>query len=655
MTEPRESRYPVVGRATVVAAHDVFMAALAFELSVWARYQTYGAPQDFFFLWESTLIFTVVCGVVFWWGGLYRGIWHYASLTDMMAIVRAVTLAILVFLPVMFVLTRLQDLPRSSLVFAWPLLIILLGGPRLLYRLMKDRNLNAVFERDADARVPVLVVGAGDATETFIREMARPRAAYRGVGIVDDKPGRIGRDIRGVRVFGDIGSIPEVVTKLAGRGRRPQRLILASEKLDAPRVRDLLDTATQQGMTLARLPRLTDFRQEAEGAPAAFHGAGAEIRPVAMEDLLGRPQKALDRAAMQAMVGGRRVLVTGAGGTIGSELVRQIAALGPAAIALFDHSEYALYLIDLELSERHAGLPRKPYLGDVRDVARLEGVFAEAQPELVFHAAAFKHVHLSELNPVETTLTNVIGTRNVARACRQFGTDAMVLISTDKAVHPASVMGATKRLAESYCQALSLAAARSGRTQHPRIVTVRFGNVLGSTGSVVPLFQRQIASGGPITVTDAGATRFFMTTREAVELVLQAAALPAPGDGDGKIHVLDMGEPVRIVDLAKQMIRLAGLEPDRDIDIVYSGLRPGEKLHEEVFHESEPAEPTPQPGIRLASPRAIDLELLEPQIDRLEAVARERNREETLRLVRTLVPEYRSAETEPLKPAVSDS
>ena len=291
----------------------------------------------------------------------------------------------------------------------------------------------------------------------------------------------------------------------------------------------------------------------------------------------------------------------------------------------------------------------------MRDVARLEGVFAEAQPELVFHAAAFKHVHLSELNPVETTLTNVIGTRNVARACRQFGTDAMVLISTDKAVHPASVMGATKRLAESYCQALSLAAARSGRTQNPRIVTVRFGNVLGSTGSVVPLFQRQIASGGPITVTDAGATRFFMTTREAVELVLQAAALPAPGDGDGKIHVLDMGEPVRIVDLAKQMIRLAGLEPDRDIDIVYSGLRPGEKLHEEVFHESEPAEPTPQPGIRLASPRAIDLELLEPQIDRLEAVARERNREETLRLVRTLVPEYRSAETEPLKPAVSDS
>jgi O-antigen biosynthesis protein WbqV len=643
-----------IGRVGVVATHDIFQAALAFELSVWFRYQTYGAPQEFFFLWESTLIFGLVCGLVFWWGGLYRGIWHYASLTDLMAIVRTVTFALLVFLPVLFVITRLQDLPRSSLLFTWPLLIVLLGGPRLLYRLAKDRNLNAVFERDSDARVPVLVVGAGDATDMFIREMTRTRSSgYRVVGIVDDKPGRIGRDIRGIRVFGDIASIPDVVAKLTARGRQPRRLLLASEKLDAHDVRNLLDVATDHGMTLARLPRLTDFQPEADGSPVALHGAGLDIRPVAMEDLLGRPQQVLDRAPMQAMIEGKTVLITGAGGTIGSELVRQVAALKPKSIALFDHSEYALYLIDLEFSESHPELPRRAYLGDVRDQARLDQVFSEARPAIVFHAAAFKHVPLSESNPVETALTNIIGTRNVANASRRANLEAMVLISTDKAVHPTSVMGATKRIAESYCQALDLAETRiaNGGT---RFLTVRFGNVLGSTGSVVPLFQRQIANGGPVTVTHEDTTRFFMTTREAVQLVLQAASLPPGADGAGKIFVLDMGEPVRIQDLARQMIRLAGLAPGQDIDIVYSGLRPGEKLHEEIFHEGEETEPTALAGILLAGPRAIDLELIDSQLDRLEQVAATRDRAGTLRLVQALVPEYQADEEIAEQIAASD-
>ncbi len=443
---PNRKRF---GRVTVVAAHDIFMAALAFELSVWTRYQTYGAPQDFFFLWEATLIFAVVGGLVFWWGGLYRGIWHYASFTDLAAIARAVTVAVLVFLPVLFVLTRLQDLPRSSLAITWPVLILLLAGPRLAYRLYKDGNLNAVLERDSDPRVPVLVVGASDAADAFIRERSRSRlAGYRVVGIVDNKPGRIGRDIRGVRVWGDIASIPAVVERLAKKGRRPQRLILASHKLDPAAVRGLLDTATGLGMTLARLPKMTEFQQDARG-PVSFHGAGLDIRPVDMEDLLGRPQKVLDRAAVSNLIGGKRVLVTGAGGTIGGELLRQIAALGPARIALFDNGEYNLYLADLELSERHADIPRETFLGDVRDEAQLDVAFRQVRPELVFHAAAFKHVPLSESNPVETILTNVIGTRNTANACRRHGVETMVLISTDKAVNPSSVMGATKRLAES--------------------------------------------------------------------------------------------------------------------------------------------------------------------------------------------------------------
>lgn len=644
------------GRVTVVAAHDIFMAALAFELSVWTRYQTYGAPQDFFFLWEATLIFAVVGGLVFWWGGLYRGIWHYASFTDLAAITRAVTVAVLVFLPVLFVLTRLQDLPRSSLAITWPVLILFLAGPRLAYRLFKDGNLNAVFERDSDPRVPVLVVGASDAADAFIREMTRSRlSGYRVVGIVDNKPGRIGRDIRGVRVWGDIASIPAVVERLAKKGRRPQRLILASHKLDAATVRGLLDTATGLGMTLARLPKMTEFQQDARG-PVSFHGAGLDIRPVDMEDLLGRPQKVLDRTAVRNLIGGKRVLVTGAGGTIGGELLRQIAALGPARIALFDNGEYNLYLADLELSERHADIPRETILGDVRDEAQLDVAFRQVRPEIVFHAAAFKHVPLAESNPVESVLTNVIGTRNTANACRRHGAETMVLISTDKAVNPSSVMGATKRLAESYCQALSVAGGRgTAGAAGTRFATVRFGNVLGSTGSVVPLFQRQIASGGPITVTHEDVTRYFMTTREAVELVLQASALPdADSNGGGKIFVLDMGEPIRIQDLARQMIRLAGLRPDRDIEIVFTGLRAGEKLQEEIFHHKEELAPTTGDGILLAAPRVMDLDLLEPQIERLEASARGRDAEETLRLLKTLVPEYDAEPTAPARTAASE-
>jgi len=443
-----------------------------------------------------------------------------------------------------------------------------------------------------------------------------------------------------VRVWGTIAQIPAVVERLAARGRRPQRLIVTNDNIDAARLRDVLDAATASGMTLARLPRLTDFQNDRFGTKAAFHGAGLDIRPVDMEDLLGRPQKVLDREAMRTLIGGRRVMVTGAGGTIGSELVRQIAALAPARIALVDNAEYNLYLIDLEMGERYADLPHAALLGDVRDQARLESVFTDERPDLIFHAAAFKHVPLAEANPAEAVLTNVIGTRNVVRACRRHGAETMVLISTDKAVNPAGVMGATKRLAESYCQALSLS---DGGAAEPHIATVRFGNVLGSTGSVVPLFQHQIASGGPVTVTHADVTRYFMTTREAVELVLQASALPPEDAEGGKIFVLDMGKPVRIQDLARQMIRLAGLEPDRDIAISYTGLRLGEKLTEEVFHEREALAPTRSDGIVLAAPRAMEFDLLEPQIDRMEAAARSGDAAEALRLLHTLVPEYETA------------
>jgi FlaA1/EpsC-like NDP-sugar epimerase len=367
--------------------------------------------------------------------------------------------------------------------------------------------------------------------------------------------------------------------------------------------------------------------------------------------LLGRSQAVLDRDGMARLIRGRRILVTGAGGTIGAELARQIAAFSPRRLVLLDNGEFALYGIEMELRERFPGLRPVPLLRDVRDRAQIDEVAAAEKPEIVFHAAALKHLPMVEANPIEGVLTNVVGSRNVAEAARAYGTSLVVMISTDKAVNPASVMGATKRLAESFCQALDLyeARRRAPLSHGTRYVTVRFGNVLGSTGSVVPLFQRQLAAGGPLTVTDPEVTRFFMTVREAVELVLQASALPsdrvAPeeqgADARGKIFVLDMGEPVKIVDLAQQMMRLAGLRPGRDVAIEFIGLRPGEKLHEELFHPAEPLIPTGNPAIRLAAPRTADYAMLARSIDELEENARSRREERVLQILERLVPEYR--------------
>ena len=373
-----------------------------------------------------------------------------------------------------------------------------------------------------------------------------------------------------------------------------------------------------------------------------------EVKPIALEDLLGRPQTVLDQNSMKALIAGRRVLVTGAGGTIGGELARQISDYGPAHLTLFDNSEYALYATDLEVSDRHPELRRTAILGDVRERAGLDAVFAAEKPDLVFHAAALKHVPLVEAHPIEGVETNVIGARNVADACRAAGITVMVLISTDKAVNPVSVMGATKRLAESYSQALDLACGKhrggndaEGLGKATRFITVRFGNVLGSTGSVVPLFQKQLEAGGPFTVTDPEAKRYFMTVREAVELVLEASALGIEDEGQGgNTFVLDMGEPVRILDLAKQMIRLAGLRPEVDIEIKITGLRPGEKLSEELFHESENIEPTRYGGVLVASPQTMDLDVLSKGLDELAAASGARDEEKTLSLLRELVPEY---------------
>jgi O-antigen biosynthesis protein WbqV len=648
------SLFPQSRRAVFAFLHDVAMAALSFALALYLRLgDDFGATEP-----RLTVLygvsFTAIAAVIFLLTGLYRGIWRYASLPDLFNIARAATLTELVFLPVMFLFTRLDTLPRSFLLINWLVLIALLGGPRLGYRLFKDRGLDHLLERSLWERgratsVPVLLISTKEGADTFIRETVRDRnAVYRVIGMLSDTPSRVGRQIYGVPVLGTIDALETVVATLDRRGRRPQKLVITAQGLTGAEVRLLLDRADALAIPLARLPRLTEFQEtrvDASRTPLDL------AEPIALEDLLGRPQAVLDREAMARLIGGRRVLVTGAGGTIGSELARQIAALTPARLILVDNSEYLLYTIDGALRERWPELAIRPLLADVRDRCRVDAVIAAEQPQIVFHAAALKHVPMVEANPIEGVLTNVIGSRNVAEAARSCGAALGVMISTDKAVDPASVMGATKRLAEALCQALDLdevRRARPGTRPGTRFVTVRFGNVLGSTGSVVPLFARQLAAGGPLTVTHPEVSRFFMTVREAVELVLEASATAPDGDGGaaggavrGKIFVLDMGEPVRIVDLAHQMIRLAGLRPERDIRISYIGLRPGEKLHEALFHAAEAPVPTKNPALRLAAPRTADYAVLARSIDELEEHARAGREARVLNLLHRLVPEYR--------------
>ena len=644
--------FPNNRRALLAFVHDVLMAALSVVVSLYLRLG--GDIVDYEPRLTITYIlgFTVIAASVFLLTGLYRGIWRYASLPDLFNIARAVTLTVAVFLPVMFVITRLEALPRSTLLIDWFVLIALLGAPRLAYRLFKDRGLDHILERAKHPSVPVLLISAKDGADTFIREMTRdPRAVYRVVGVLADTPSRVGREIYRVPVLGTIDALEDVVERLDRRGRRPQKLIVTAQNFTGAQVRGLLERADALAIPLARLPRLTDFRRNLDDAERA-------VEPIALEDLLGRPQAVLDRDGMAQLITGRRVLVTGAGGTIGAELARQIAAFAPGRLVLLDNGEFALYAIDAELRERFPELAPLPLLRDVRERKQVEEVVAAERPEIVFHAAALKHLPMVEANPIEGVLTNIIGSRNVAEAARAFGASLVVMISTDKAVNPTSVLGASKRLAESFCQAIDLyeARRRAPYRQGTRYVTVRFGNVLGSPGSVVPLFARQLAAGGPLTVTHPDVSRFFMTVREAVELVLQASALSPASEtteARGKIFVLDMGEPVKIADLAHQMIRLAGLRADRDIKIAFIGLRPGEKLHEELFHSAEPLMPTANPAIRLAAPRAADYAMLVRSIDELEEYARLRREDRVLGLLERLVPEYRRSTPGPSAAAAS--
>jgi len=564
-------------RRYIVFAHDLLAAGLAWLIAFWLRFNL-DIPDDYREVMLSRLPWVLaVHAIVFWALGLYRGLWRYASLPDLRRILIAVAVAAVAVPAVLALLRFAEAVPRSAFLIAPLLLVVAMGGSRFAYRAWREGRLGSLMAKPQAS--PVLVLGAGMAAAALVKELAA-NPQWRVVGLLDDDPAKRGAELVGVPVLGLIRQLGMI----AERHGVTQAIIAMPEASHGERKR-AVELCSKAGISVMTVPALSDIVSGRVSVSA--------LRPIELDDLLGRDPVALDDAGLHRFLEGRTVLVTGAGGSIGAELCRQIARFAPARLVLFEVSEFALYSIAQEFEDRHPTLAVSAVIGDAKNEARVAELFARYRPEVVFHAAAYKHVPLmEEENAFEAVRNNVLSTVVVARAAQVHGTRKLVLVSTDKAVNPTNVMGASKRLAELACQALQSA----GGTE---LVIVRFGNVLGSAGSVVPRFREQIARGGPVTVTHPQIQRYFMSIPEAAQLVLQAGEM---GKG-GEIYVLDMGEPVLIVDLARQMIRLSGFG-EADIRIEYTGLRPGEKLFEEPLADAEKTLPTPHPKLRIARVRA---------------------------------------------------
>jgi len=553
----------------------------------------------------------LIQGFLQWRAGLYRGVWRFASLPDLANLLRAALLGAVAGAAVLLLLDAPVEL-IVVMVWTFPLLLLLLlGVPRLTYRVFKDMRLE-VHRRRVTQRT--LILGAGRSGRLLLPELRR-RGGFDVVGFLDDNRRLRKTEIDGVPVLGPIDRLPRAVREAA-----IDMVVIAIPSATNAQMQRVVEICERAEVEFKTLPTL----KELGSSFTKFD----DLKPVAIDDLLGRDPVSLDWNLIRSGLAGKRVLVTGGGGSIGAELCRQIARLNPAGLMVLDNSEYNLYRVDHQLRSEFRDLAVETILGDICDSATISRVMERSRPQVVFHAAAYKHLPMLQNQVREAFRNNVIGTRRVADAASQFGVETFVLISTDKAVNPTNVMGATKRVAELYCQHLN-------RVSDTRFITVRFGNVLNSTGSVVPLFNEQIRRGGPVTVTHPEITRYFMTIAEAGQLILQAGVL---GEG-GEVFVLDMGEPVRISYLAEQLIRLAGKDPGRDIEIVFTGLRPGEKLFEELFHAHESYAKTAHEKIFLTRSPGLDLNWMIDRIQQAEQSVRQYDSEGLRKTLLELVPE----------------
>lgn len=603
-------------RSLIAVLHDLVAAALAWQLAYLLRFNLEMPAQYVTAMWSYMVFVVPVQGLTFFCAGLYRGIWRFASIPDLRRIGLAVGIAALIVPMSLFMGSRLQEVPRSVLIIDPVLLFLLMGASRFLYRAWKD---GVLFSTRQLGATPVLVIGAGNAAAMLLRDLANS-AQWRAVGLLDDDKYKQGLRLMNIPVLGSLDMLEEHATRLGVRD-----VIVAMPSASAKARRRAAELAVNCGLSVLTLPATSDV--------LAGKVSVSQVRSVELEDLLGRDAVQLDDAGLGLLFAGQTVMVSGAGGSIGSELCRQIARYKPACIVFYELSELALYRMEQEFSVSFPDIEAVYIVGDVKDEALLDHTFSEYRPAVVFHAAAYKHVPLMEKqNAWQAVRNNVLGTLRLARAAVKHGAGEFVLISTDKAVNPTNVMGATKRLAERLCQALQAEAAQT------RFVMVRFGNVLGSSGSVIPKFREQIASGGPVTVTHAEITRYFMLIPEACQLVLQAGLQASEGSERGRVFVLDMGDPVRIYDLARDMIRLSGYTED-EIRIEITGLRPGEKLYEELLADSEQTLATVHPKLRAACPEKI------PEAEWLVSLEQWlvqplSSEEETKRHLQHLVPEY---------------
>ncbi len=608
-------RVPTRWRTAFAFFHDAFAVALAWIAAFWFRFNL-----EFPTLYMHAMLVSlpVVIGIqsfIFLSFGLYRGIWRYASLPDLKRILTAVAIAATAA-PTFLWLTHMSaDVPRSVLLLDPIFLILIMGGSRLAYRAWKEHRLHGLI---ANQGKPVLLLGAGDAAVNLLKELARSQE-WRPVGLIDDNPNKHGRYLHGVKVLGGFDSVTHYAQQFG-----VEHAIIAMPSATPQERRRAVDICAAANMSVLTVPAFDDLM--------SGRVMVSQIRKVQIEDLLGREPVVLDNAGLTELIAGRTILITGAGGSIGSELCRQISRFRPRQMVLFELSEFALYRIEQELRELFPGVNLVCVIGDVKDAKRVDQVMTTYRPRVLFHAAAYKHVPLMEHeNAWEAVRNNVYGTYVLGQAAIRHGVNKFVFISTDKAVNPTNVMGASKRCAEMVCQALE-------QTEGTHFVMVRFGNVLGSTGSVIPKFQEQIAKGGPITVTHPDIIRYFMSIPEAAQLVLQAGAM---GRG-GELFVLDMGEPVKIVDLARDMIRFSGFTED-EIKITFTGLRPGEKLFEELLTDDEHTLRTPHPKLRIAKARPADavwLASLHAWLD--TSIAREES--EVKNKLAEWLPEYAPAE-----------
>ncbi len=609
LTSPisRHRAWHLVADAGLIVAAWVLAFELRFDQGVPPYYQT---------LLERSLVLVVLIKLaVFLMFGVYNRFWRYVSTRDMWVLVRAVVVASLAADLTVYEAAPVATirLPRSVAIMDLLLLLALVAGSRLAARSFSERP--AVGDLMARGR-EVIVVGAGDAAQLVVRTMlSTPSTGYTPIGLVDDDPRKRNLRLHGVRVHGTLDELPRVL-----RDNTPDEVWIAMPSASGDLRRRIVDMTGELGVPVKTLPALHELLADSNLA--------SQMRPVQVEDLLGRAPVNVDLGAISSYLSGETVLVTGAGGSIGAELCRQIERTKPARLVVLDQSESALFEIERELVGERGFDHVVPVLCDIKNRRRLRQVFAEHRPGVVFHTAAYKHVPLMESNPMESVSNNVIGTKIVVETAAEFGTDRFVLISTDKALNPLAVYGQSKAL----CEWLVEAYGRNAKV-HTRFVAVRFGNVLNSSGSVIPIFRDQIARGGPLTITDPEMTRYFMTIPEAVALIVQAGAF---GDR-GHLFVLDMGEPIKIIDLAKEMIRLSGKTLDADVAIQITGARPGEKLHEELFGEGEGVEPTPHPAILRASRPPLDYGWLLEELDELERLTTAGEETEVVEKLRAIV------------------